>query len=224
MLPTDISYLPVREGAAAPTQWYQSEREGGERVRGRFDASREKMRESGTNLAQIEPIGSASKAKARSEPTGTPAEFRVRGVTRGRTQVMDREKGETQHPVTPNVRLIEETHRRIRSDLEVLEKRADLGQIGAAVDELPGLLKEHFRDEEKPGGLFDELATLRPVFDSQLKLPARGTPGDHTRPSQGLKPTVSGGGRRRATRVYWSSVTTRILRERGGFRAADPAS
>ena len=30
-------------------------------------------------------------------------------------------------------------------------------------------MKEHFEEEEKPGGLFDELESLRPGFDSQLK-------------------------------------------------------
>ena len=82
----------------------------------------------------------------------------------------DRAQGGTQHPVTPIVLQVEGTHRRIRSDLRVLEKSDDLGEIGAAVGELPELLKEHFRDEEKPGGLFDEIASLRPVAASQLAL------------------------------------------------------
>jgi len=76
--------------------------------------------------------------------------------------------GETQHPVTPIVLRVEDTHQQIRSDLQVLEKSDDLGQIGTVVAELPGLLKEHFRDEEKPGGLFDEIESLRPALASQL--------------------------------------------------------
>jgi hemerythrin-like domain-containing protein len=38
------------------------------------------------------------------------------------------------------------------------------------VDDLPDLLREHFRDEEKPGGLFEELKSLRPVLDSQIEV------------------------------------------------------
>lgn len=83
---------------------------------------------------------------------------------------MDREEAEARHPATPNVLRIEDTHQRIRSDLEVLEKRDDLGQIGDAVNDLPRLLKEHFRDEEKLGGLYDEIASLRPRLGSQLEI------------------------------------------------------
>jgi hemerythrin len=83
---------------------------------------------------------------------------------------MDREAAEAQHPATPNVLRIEGSHRRIRSDLEVLEKRDDLAQIGEAVDELPDLLKQHFRDEEKPGGLFEEIQSLRPRLGSKLDI------------------------------------------------------
>jgi len=82
---------------------------------------------------------------------------------------MDREEGDLRHPVTPLVSQIESTHQRIRSDLEVLEKSDDLGRIGAAVGDLPGLLKGHFRDEERPGGLYEELESLRPALSSQLK-------------------------------------------------------
>ena len=81
---------------------------------------------------------------------------------------MDQEKAESPHPVSPNVLRIEDSHRRIRNDLRVLEKRDDLGQIGEAVDDLPGLLKEHFREEEKPGGLFEEIQSLRPRLRSRL--------------------------------------------------------
>jgi len=79
------------------------------------------------------------------------------------------EKNGTRHPVTEIVSHIEETHRRIREDLEVLDGSNDLAQIRTVVDDLPALLREHFQDEEKPGGLFDELVSLRPVVDSQLK-------------------------------------------------------
>jgi len=78
-------------------------------------------------------------------------------------------KGETRPPVTEIVSQVEETHRRIRADLEILDKSEDLDEIRGVVDDLPALLKEHFGDEEKPGGLFDELQTLRPVFESQIK-------------------------------------------------------
>ena len=83
---------------------------------------------------------------------------------------MDREAAAAQHPVTPTVLQVEDSHRRIRSDLEVLEKRDDLAQIGDAVDDLPGLLKEHFREEEKTGGLFDEIQSLRPEVGPRLDL------------------------------------------------------
>ena len=82
---------------------------------------------------------------------------------------MDQEKAEPRHPITPLVSHIVDTHARIRSDLEVLDKSEEMSEIRVVVDDLPGLLKEHFRDEEKPGGLFDELRSLRPVFEAQLK-------------------------------------------------------
>ena len=79
-------------------------------------------------------------------------------------------ESETRHPVTSIVSHIEGTHQRIRSDLEVLEKSDELGQIHAVVGDLPDLLKEHFQDEEKPGGLFEALEALRPVLSSQLEV------------------------------------------------------
>ena len=82
---------------------------------------------------------------------------------------MDQEKAEPRHPITPMVSRIVDTHRQIRSDLEVLEKSDEVSEIRIVVDGLPELLRAHFDEEEKPGGLFDELATLRPVFDSQIK-------------------------------------------------------
>lgn len=82
---------------------------------------------------------------------------------------MDHGDSETLHPPTPMVSRIVDTHRRIRSDLEVLDKSEEVDEIRFVVDDLPELLKEHFHDEEKPGGLFDELESLRPAFDSQLK-------------------------------------------------------
>jgi hemerythrin-like domain-containing protein len=84
-------------------------------------------------------------------------------------QMMQQEKSEVRHPASEIVTRVVDSHTRIRADLEVLASSADLDEIRAVVDDLPDLLKEHFRDEEKPGGLFDELRSLRPVFDSQLK-------------------------------------------------------
>jgi hemerythrin len=72
------------------------------------------------------------------------------------------------YPITPIVSLVENSHARIRSNLEALEEAQDVDEIRAIVCDLPGLLKEHFGDEEKPGGLFDELGSLRPTIDSQL--------------------------------------------------------
>lgn len=76
---------------------------------------------------------------------------------------------DTRSPVTPNVALVEDSHGRIRRKLEALEAAQDVDEIRAIVCDLPGLLEEHFEQEEKPGGLFDELGSLRPTIDSQLK-------------------------------------------------------
>jgi hemerythrin len=73
------------------------------------------------------------------------------------------------YPITPIVSLVENSHARIRSNLEALEEAQDVDEIRAIVCDLPELLKEHFEDEERPGGLFDELGSLRPTIDSQLK-------------------------------------------------------
>lgn len=82
---------------------------------------------------------------------------------------MGTEERETRHPTTPLVSRIEGTHARIRGDLQALEQAADVEVIRIVVDDLPGLFREHFADEERPEGLFDELRSLRPVIDSQLK-------------------------------------------------------
>ena len=79
------------------------------------------------------------------------------------------EESETRHRATPIVSRVEGTHARIRGDLEALQHAADVQVIRAVVEDLPGLLREHFDDEEKPDGLFDELRGLRPVVESQIK-------------------------------------------------------
>jgi len=76
---------------------------------------------------------------------------------------------DTRSPVTPIVTLVEDSHARIRSGLEALEAAQDVDEIRAIVCDLPALLEEHFEQEEKPGGLFDELGSLQPTLDSQLK-------------------------------------------------------
>jgi predicted nuclease with TOPRIM domain len=73
------------------------------------------------------------------------------------------------HPITPVVTQIQDSHARIRGDLDALARTTEIDEIRAIVEELPELLKEHFRDEEKPDGLYDELESLRPTIDSQLK-------------------------------------------------------
>lgn len=73
------------------------------------------------------------------------------------------------YPVTPIVSLVENSHARIRSSLDALDETQDVDEIRAIVCDLPELLKEHFEDEERPGGLFDELGSLRPTIDSQLE-------------------------------------------------------
>lgn len=78
-------------------------------------------------------------------------------------------EGETRVPITPIVTLVEGSHARIRRGLEALEQARDVDEIRAIVCDLPELLAEHFEAEEKPGGLFDELGSLRPTIDSQLR-------------------------------------------------------
>lgn len=75
----------------------------------------------------------------------------------------------TRHPVTPTISRVQQTHERIRGDLEALVEVEQVDQIGAIIDDISILLKEHFEDEERPGGLFDELRSLRPTIDTQLK-------------------------------------------------------
>jgi predicted nuclease with TOPRIM domain len=77
-------------------------------------------------------------------------------------------EGETRVPITPVVILVEGSHARIRSGLEALEQARDVDEIRAIVGNLPELLAEHFDAEEKPGGLFEELVSLRPTIHSQL--------------------------------------------------------
>lgn len=96
---------------------------------------------------------------------------------------MDEETAEPRHPITPMASRIVDAHERIRRDIEVLDKSSEVSEIRAVVDELPELLKEHFREEEKPGGLFDELGSLRPGFDSQIKF----LRGEHREIMQALK-------------------------------------
>jgi hypothetical protein len=74
----------------------------------------------------------------------------------------------TKSPVTPIVTLVDESHARIRRSLEALEASQDVEEIRAIVSDLPELFEEHFEQEERPGGLFDELGSLQPTIDSQL--------------------------------------------------------
>jgi len=75
----------------------------------------------------------------------------------------------TRVPITPIVTLVEGSHARIRRGLEALEEARDVDEIRAIVCDLPALLEEHFEAEERPGGLFEELGSLRPTIDSQLR-------------------------------------------------------
>jgi hemerythrin len=82
---------------------------------------------------------------------------------------MGSEEKAGKYPITPIVSRVADSHARIRRDLDALAETEDVAEIRAIVEVLPELLKDHFEDEEKPGGLFDELESLRPVIDSQLK-------------------------------------------------------
>lgn len=79
------------------------------------------------------------------------------------------EELEPKHAITPVASRIQDTHQKIRSDIQTLSELEKMGDIRRIAEELVELLTEHFEDEEKPGGLFDELESLRPVIDSQLK-------------------------------------------------------
>jgi len=73
------------------------------------------------------------------------------------------------YPITQIASRFHENHAKMARDLRLLGEAEDVEQIRVIADELPELLKEHFDEEERPGGLFDELESLRPVIDSQLK-------------------------------------------------------
>ena len=76
---------------------------------------------------------------------------------------------ETKHPVTAIASRIQDTHQKIREDIKALSELEQIGDIRSVAEELVDLLTEHFNDEERPDGLFDELQSLRPTIDSQLK-------------------------------------------------------
>jgi len=82
---------------------------------------------------------------------------------------MGGEEQGTRYPITQIASRFHENHARMARDLRLLGEAEDVEQIRAIADGLPELLKEHFEEEERPGGLFDELESLRPVIDSQLK-------------------------------------------------------
>lgn len=81
---------------------------------------------------------------------------------------METPEASAKHPVTLAVTQVEESHERIRRDLDALGKLADVRDIGAIADDLVDLLKQHFEEEERPDGLFEELATLRPAVEAQV--------------------------------------------------------
>ena len=52
----------------------------------------------------------------------------------------------TRHPVTPTISRVQQTHERIRGDLEALAEAEQVGHIGAIIDDISLLLKEHFEE------------------------------------------------------------------------------
>jgi hypothetical protein len=61
-------------------------------------------------------------------------------------------------------------HAEIHELLDRLDGGAfELGRTRQMLEDLPVMLEEHFDDEERNGGLFDTLRSLRPAVDPALK-------------------------------------------------------
>lgn len=66
-------------------------------------------------------------------------------------------------------RRIAQAHAQIRDLLEQADPSSELAGVRGLLEQLPELLREHFDDEEREGGLFDALRARQPSVDSQLK-------------------------------------------------------
>ena len=73
-------------------------------------------------------------------------------------------------PGAPRLKRLQEAHQRITECLADFESAGGTDAILASLEQLLELLSEHFsRDEEGPDGIFDELRTIRPALDPQLR-------------------------------------------------------
>jgi len=60
------------------------------------------------------------------------------------------------------------THAHLEGLLEEIATVTEPAALGAKATHFRGLLIEHFREEEEPGGLFEELQAMRPEFQTRL--------------------------------------------------------
>jgi len=83
----------------------------------------------------------------------------------------DETRGTARDPSAPQLKRLERAHEQVARCVAELESARDADGILERLEELLRILPEHFRvDEEGPDGLFDELRTIRPALDPQLKL------------------------------------------------------
>jgi len=83
----------------------------------------------------------------------------------------DETRGAIRDPSTAHLTRLARAHERIAHCVTELESARDTDGILERLEELLRILPEHFSvDEEGPDGFFDELRTIRPALDPQLKL------------------------------------------------------
>ena len=66
-------------------------------------------------------------------------------------------------------RAIEDEHRVLRTQLEVLKNAGDRLGVLSVLQDLPKRLAEHFADEEAAGGLYEDLARRCPPIYDEIK-------------------------------------------------------
>jgi len=68
----------------------------------------------------------------------------------------------------PMLERVEGAHRGLREVLDRLAAAADVETIAAGLRDLPTTLREHFAEEEAPGGLYDGLRHRKPAVETDL--------------------------------------------------------